>query len=85
MLVSRHVAKDWEKMEMFSSEKFLRMLSRSKQQSRYEVRARQDTEEDVKSRKEGSVIINGELEVESFREVSLDPDRSQVLAQLDPS
>ena len=40
MLVSRHVAKDWEKMEMFSSEKFLRMLSRSKQQSRYEVRAR---------------------------------------------
>ena len=34
----------------------------------------------MKSRKEGSVIINGELEVESFREVSLDPDRSQVLA-----
>ena len=31
------------------------------------------------------MIINGELEVESFREVSIDPEKSQVLAQLEPS
>ena len=71
MLVSWHVAKDWEKMEMFSSEKFLWMLSWSKQQSRYEIREKQDTEESVSKKKDdNSVIINAEMEVESYNATS---------------